>query len=369
MLYFVLIVWKNKKLSNCFQISGKEQKIGAYVLRKVSSIVFFYNFWKFCIKCGVCPCLALFFSGISVSLCRNRRNFCTMKKISNEQLSVCVNDKGAELCSVVRNSDGREFLWQANPEYWGRHSPVLFPIVGSLWNKEMHQDGAVYHMNQHGFARDSEFELIAESLEAVRYRLKSSDATKQLYPYDFELEIGYRLNGNKIAVEWQVRNTGVKKMHFQIGAHPAFNYKDYEKAGDVMGYLKFDTARDSYRLSLLGQKGCLSDRTMELKADKGLVPITKTTFAIDTLLIEHNQLQTVELLDSEKCPYLRVSFDAPLIGIWSPRKDEYAPFICIEPWYGRCDREEYTGEYADRDWTQHLEPGEVFNASYTIEIL
>lgn len=136
-----------------------------------------------------------------------------------------------------------------------------------------------------------------------------------------------------------------------------------------MGYLKFDTARDSYHLSLLGQKGCLSDRTMELKADKGLVPITKTTFAIDTLLIEHNQLQAVELLDSEKCPYLRVSFDAPLIGIWSPRKDEYAPFICIEPWYGRCDREEYIGEYANRDWTQHLEPGEVFNASYTIEIL
>lgn len=292
-----------------------------------------------------------------------------MKRISNEQLSVCINDKGAELCSVVRNSDGREFLWQANPEYWGRHSPVLFPIVGSLWNKEMHQDGVVYHMNQHGFARDSEFELIAESSESLRYRLKSSEATRKMYPYDFELEIGYRLDGNKIAVEWQVRNTGAGKMHFQIGAHPAFNYKDYEKAGDVMGYLKFDTAHDSYRLSLLGQKGCLSNRTMELKADKGLIPITKNTFSIDTLLIEHHQVQSVELLDSAKCPYLRVSFDAPLIGIWSPRKDEYAPFICIEPWYGRCDREEYTGEYADRDWTQHLESGEVFNAGYTIEIL
>ena len=36
--------------------------------------------------------------------------------------------------------------------------------------------------------------------------------------------------------------------------------------------------------------------------------------------------------------------------------------------YGRCDRVDYTGEYKDRDWVWHLEPGELFDASYTIEI-
>ena len=51
-----------------------------------------------------------------------------MKTISNSQLTIRVSPHGAELCNIVCN--GKEYLWQADPSFWKRHSPVLFPIVG-----------------------------------------------------------------------------------------------------------------------------------------------------------------------------------------------------------------------------------------------
>lgn len=83
-----------------------------------------------------------------------------MKTISNEQLSIQVSPHGAELCSIFAN--GKEYLWQADPAFWKRHSPVLFPIVGSVWENEYRNEGIPYTLTQHGFARDMEFTLVSE---------------------------------------------------------------------------------------------------------------------------------------------------------------------------------------------------------------
>ena len=55
--------------------------------------------------------------------------------IQNSRLTVLLKDAGAELCSV-KDAAGKEYLFDANPAYWGRSAPVLFPFVGSLKNKE-----------------------------------------------------------------------------------------------------------------------------------------------------------------------------------------------------------------------------------------
>ena len=64
--------------------------------------------------------------------------------------------------------------------------------------------------------------------------------------------------------------------------------------------------------------------------------------------------------------YVTVSFDAPVFGIWSPSGD--APFVCIEPWYGVSDREDFNKELRERKWSQSLKPGEVFEGGYTISV-
>ena len=133
--------------------------------------------------------------------------------------------------------------------------------------------------------------------------------------------------------------------------------------------MRLAPAAADYVLSVIGEKGCLNRSDDTLHNGAGDIEITRNTFDADAIILENSQVQEVTLLARDKTPYLRVSFDAPLVGLWSPARGKYAPFVCIEPWYGRCDREHYTGQYADKEWMQHLAPGADFSASYKITLL
>ena len=108
------------------------------------------------------------------------------------------------------------------------------------------------------------------------------------------------------------------------------------------GYFAFDVKKDLVYRALV-EKGCVGDvvRPVPLDAD-GLLPLNIHTFDIDTFILEDSQIKRVDLLDVEKRPYLSLTFTAPEVGLWSP-PTRNAPFVCIEPWYGRCDRAHYTG--------------------------
>ena len=290
-----------------------------------------------------------------------------MHTLENEILTVKVKEHGAELCSIVKGDT--EYLWQADPAFWGRHSPVLFPIVGSVWNGRYHVGDKEFALGQHGFARDMDFEKVSGSDSEVRYRLVSSDETVARYPWQFVLEIAYRLHGNKIDVIWEVSNPSDEEMYFQIGAHPAFNYPDYDPVKDERGYLSFDV-KDNLQCIRIQEKGCVNaDVTYPLEIPQdGLLPLAKDTFdTIDTIMLQDRQIGRVTLHRNDRSPWLSLSFDAPVVGIWSP-PGKNAPFICLEPWYGRCDRAGYEGDFTDKDWMNRLAPGERFSSVYTIEI-
>lgn len=290
-----------------------------------------------------------------------------MQTLKNEMLTIQVSEHGAELQSIRK--DDYEYLWQGNPEYWGRRSPVLFPIVGSVWEKCFRVDGKVYEMGQHGFARDMDFELVSAADTEVWYRLKSSEKTLAAYPWPFVLEIGYRLEGNSVKVLWKVTNPGDTEMFFQIGAHPAFNYPGYDPDAVDRGVVAFDRNDNLQRSGFKG-KGCVDPQArfpLPL-SDDGMLRLKRDTFDdIDTLMLENDQVHKIVFLKNDSSPYLTVTFDAPVVAIWSPPKRN-APFFCIEPWYGRCDRADFTGEFKDRDWVNALAPGATFSASYTITL-
>lgn len=290
-----------------------------------------------------------------------------MHTLKNDVLTVQVKEHGAELASIMKGST--EYLWQADPAFWGRHSPVLFPIVGSVWEKRYRVDGVEYEMGQHGFARDMDFTLVEGNDTEVRYRLESSAETLAKYPYPFVLEIAYKLQGNRLDVIWEVCNPSQEDMYFQIGAHPAFYYPDYDPQAAGRGFLSFDRS-EGLECIRLKEKGCVDAVTrypLEIPKD-GKLPLTKETFdQIDTIMLEDSQIARVTLHRNDGSPWLSLCFDAPVVGIWSP-PTKNAPFICLEPWYGRCDRAGYEGDYRDKDWIQRLAPGERFSSVYTIEI-
>ena len=290
-----------------------------------------------------------------------------MQTLKNDILTVEVNEHGAELQSIRRGPV--EYLWQGDPAYWGRRSPVLFPIVGSVWEKRYRVAGKEYEMGQHGFARDMDFTLVSQTEDEVRYRLESTPETLAKYPYPFVLEIAYKLHGNKLDVIWDVTNPSSVHLYFQIGAHPAFNYPDYSAEKAERGFLSFGKTQ-GLECIRIKEKGCVDTEVkypLEVPAD-GLLPIAVDTFdVIDTIMLQDSQIDQVGMYRIDGTPWLKMTFDAPVVGIWSP-PGKVAPFICLEPWYGRCDRAGYEGDYTDRDWVNSLAPGESFHSVYTIEI-
>ena len=145
-----------------------------------------------------------------------------METLHNELLTVEVSDLGAELQSI-KDDEGKEYLWQGDDRYWGRRSPILFPIVCGLWKGTYRTEGDTYQMGRHGFARDMNFRVLKKADDRVTYVLSDTEATLRQYPYRFMLSVTYKLVENEIHVIWHVHNTDTREIHFQIGAHPAFN--------------------------------------------------------------------------------------------------------------------------------------------------
>lgn len=285
-------------------------------------------------------------------------------QIRNESLTLEIDAHGAEMKSLTDNRTGQEYLWCGDAAYWGRTSPVLFPLVGNYREKQSCFDGKWYSLSQHGFARDMDFELVSEKGDEIWFALEDSPETLEKYPFGFRLELGYRLQGRAVEVLWKVTNKNDREMYFSIGGHPAFNcpLREGEKQTDYR--IGFDTC-EPLTASVLDENGTVSERTKVLELTDGMLQITDSLFDEDALIVEHDQAHKVALYTPEGEKYLEVRFEAPLFGIWSPA-GKHAPFVCIEPWYGRSDRADFGQKLEEREWGNVLKAGEIFTAVYQI---
>lgn len=289
-----------------------------------------------------------------------------MVELQNDQLSILVSEKGAELQSI-KGADGKEYLWQADPKYWPRHSPILFPIVCSVNNETYRVDGHEYHLPRHGFARDAEFKLITQNERKATFALESSEDTKKVYPYDFTLSISYVLDGNRIGVIWHVHNTDTREIHFQIGGHPAFNIPNMKDGESQHGRIRLDNQEPMDALHSYGDGSHAMDEVPFIEAEDGIMEFSDNTWRNDSIKIHKCQLHRAELLNKAGKPEVTVEFRTPVVAFWSPY-DKQAPFVCIEPWYGIGDPRDFNGEFKEKPLMNHLQPGASFMSKYDIII-
>lgn len=288
--------------------------------------------------------------------------------ITDNGITLTTDTHGGEAVSLLKN--GREYLWNADPAFWGRHAPVLFPFVGSLKNKGYILDGKFYPMGQHGFARDMEFSLVAKTDTSVTYELASTNETLEKYPFDFTLRITYELTGSGYRNTWQVTNDSERYMPFSIGGHPAFmcpidgqgDWTDYRIFFEKMGF-----APQHLTVHTIADGGLINTDTTDVALENGMLTPSDELFAGDALVIEDRQADRVGLIGPLDKAYITVKFNTPLFGIWSPA-GKHAPFICIEPWYGRADGVDFNGELADRKYGHDLKPGESFTGGFEVII-
>lgn len=288
-----------------------------------------------------------------------------MEQIKNEHLTISVSPMGAELQSV-KDNENKEYIWQADPAFWPRHSPILFPIVCGLWEGKYRLDGKEYAMERHGFARNTEFKLIKKTADRLTFALSDSEATRKLYPYRFNLAVTYRLDGNRIHVIWHVENTDDKEIHFQIGGHPAFNVPGIKQGDPLKGTLLFDK-KDGIERVFGNVGGCITPGRFPVTTENGRWDFTEESFKDDAIIIDKSQIKQVTLLDEDGNATVTVDMKSPAVGIWSPY-GKNAPFVCIEPWYGIHDAVQYAGVFQDKYLMNHLQPGASFMSEYTITI-
>ena len=285
--------------------------------------------------------------------------------LQNNEIKIEVNTHGAELVSLKRVGDAKENMWCGDSKYWGRVSPVLFPFVGKLEEQTYRYKGKEFtQIPQHGFARDSEFELTEQNEDTIWFRLIKNETWAEKYPFDFTFRIGYKVEGSSVHVMWNVTNDGEDKLHFSIGAHPAFACE-----GGLEGYsLDLHTNMTKIECGIITDKGVLGNDTKNVELVDGVLRLSNELFDLDALIMDGAGINTVTLIDKEDVPVLQLRFDTPQLGIWSPAKAK-APFVCIEPWYGRCDREGFKGDLSEREFGNSIERGHSFNKEYVIELL
>jgi galactose mutarotase-like enzyme len=281
----------------------------------------------------------------------------TTIEISNGTLTATIHSLGAELISLKDSS--REYIWQADPKYWPKHSPVLFPIVGGLKNDSYLYKGKIHAMNRHGFARDNTFNLKSQTEDSAVFTLVSNNDTRVMYPFDFELEMRYALNGSTLSITYVVTNHGKEEMPFSIGAHPAFALP--KKFGDYSLKFEKDEPLESRQLS----ENLITDTTVTHQAENGVLPLDYKLFEKDALVFTNLQSRSVKLIEGDR-PILEVSYQKfPHLGIWTK---ENAPFICIEPWQGYADKSDATGNIIEKEGILKLSPGAQYNAAIEIQI-
>ena len=288
-----------------------------------------------------------------------------ISKLSNGEIEVKIDNNGAQMTSLQFVEENTEYLWEADPDHWGRHAPVLFPIVGKLEGDQYQLNDETFALTQHGFARDNKFEIVSETEDQIIYRLSSKPSTLKKYPYKFELDISYKLEENKVKVKYVVRNKDEKKIYFSIGGHPGFNcpLEKGEEKEDY--YLEFETAETVDRYLL--EDGLLTNDTTTVLTDSKVIDLTPDLFKKDALVFKNLKSDRISLKSKISDRKVTVDFSGfPYLGIWS--QSAKAPFVCIEPWYGIADVKGTSSNLKEKEGIKSLDPSAEFSCEYSIEI-
>lgn len=291
--------------------------------------------------------------------------------LSNKQLTVKINEFGAEVSSITDQNSGYEFIWQADDKYWGRHAPVLFPIVGRLKNDQYQYKNQTYEMTQHGFARDSMFKLEESTKNTATFSLTDNEETHKTYPFKFELVIKYTLEENRLNVLYKVTNCSLREeMHYGIGGHPAFNVSQTtDDAGNTeydQVYFRFEPNHEQLAIPL-SKEGLLKIKEAE-KQKVGEIQLTHETFKEDALIYKIEPHSEMVLTDETNQVEIRLNpHEMEHVGIWSPYPKR-AGFVCLEPWAGVADDEATSGQLDEKYAIHSLNPEQTLTHQYTIQL-
>lgn len=288
-----------------------------------------------------------------------------MFTIENAKIKAVINAKGAELTSLVNKENQLDYMWAGDPAVWGKHSPVLFPIVGTLKNNTYLYNGKEYQLPRHGFARDKQFAVESQNEDSITLLLRNDAETLTVYPFAFEFRLRYTLFEYSLAVAYEVVNPAKELMYFSVGAHPAFkiplvagtDYTDY--------YLQFNQVETAPRWPI-SPDGLIEQTPIDLLQNTNRLNLSKDLFQKDALVVK-GMASTIVTLGSNKTEHgFRFDYPGfPFMGIWAAKN---ADFVCVEPWCGIADSVASTQQLPEKEGINKLKGGEKFTRTWTVTV-
>lgn len=288
-----------------------------------------------------------------------------MQIIKNQQITIKINPKGAELVSLFNHENQTEYLWNADPNFWGKSSPVLFPIVGALKENTYHFEGQSYTLPRHGFARDREFVVEKSEETRLTFLLIHDENTLKVYPFKFEFRLIYSLENNTLNVTYSVKNIGEKKMYFSVGGHPAFAVPLSENTTYDDYYLEFNKTETFKRWGLTAE-GLIEIQPFDFMINTNKLNLTKALFYDDAIVFKNLESSSVILKSDKTNRQLKFDFEGfPYLGVWAAKD---ANFVCIEPWCGIADAANHNQELTEKEGIMALDLGEIFERTWRVTI-
>ncbi len=287
-----------------------------------------------------------------------------MYSIQNEWLKATINPKGAELTNLILLQDNLDVMWSGNAAYWGKVSPVLFPIVGGLKDNTYSFEGQSYQLGRHGFARDRVFEVVAQTDDSIVFELQNNESTWAVYPFAFVFQLRYSLAETALKVEYWVENPSDETLYFSVGGHPAFKVP-LEEGTAYNDYELFFNADESFARWPLSAEGLIETTPVPIRAGQSL-PLTKELFCEDALVFKGLASNRVCLRSSKTRYQLTFDFpDFPFLGIWAAKN---ADFVCIEPWCGIADAVTHNQELKQKEGIISLGAKQTFSRAWTVGV-
>lgn len=253
-----------------------------------------------------------------------------MIKLQNDKINITISEHGAEVIEG-KKADGSHFIWMGDEASWSDHSPILFPICGKLLDDEFLFEGKKYNLPFHGFAKQSEFEVLEASEETALFSLKYNADTLKMYPFKFDFRVRYTLKDNTVEVIFETINLDDKPLFFSAGAHEGYYLED----GIENYYVEFDEPQTLHSCKITGKH--INEYTEPVIENSKHLDFKTDKYWPYDIILRDIKFSAVTLYNSKGEKMIRAEFKGfPNLLFWSCPQPQ-SRFVCIEPWCGLPD--------------------------------
>ncbi len=286
--------------------------------------------------------------------------------LKSDNRTISVDTIGGELISYI-DQNGLERLWNGDKSIWAGHSPILFPIIGTVENGEYTYNGKSYSITKHGVLRNREFSLLSQDNTSVTLESNSDEKTLAMYPFKYSFRVRHEVKESGFTTTFEVENRDQKELFFSVGGHPSFSCPLYDNEEFSDYYIEAEGLSRTRALEICGDDPINRNKVNSFFAKEDKIPLSYSLLDDKVILLEEIEAKELTLKSNNHTKSMRITFeDFRNIALWTFGSKQ-ARYICIEPWNGIPAIEKESGKIEEKPYIISLKPAEKQIFSFSVD--